>query len=483
MTILEPTDSPSEPSFTPVEFDPFAEPVLQAPFALSEAQREIWAVVQMGPEASCAYNQCFTLSLLGDVSVDTLRRAVQGVFDRHDALRTRFDARGETQVVRPPEPIDLSLVDLSGLPAEVRKERYDSILAEQVRTPLDLVQGACARACIVIEAPDCVHLVLTSHHIVFDGPSVVLFFKDLAFVYRAARNGAPAELAPATPFRNHVEFEHAPEGRRRAEVALDYWKAQFADGAPSLELPTDRARPVFKTYRGGRERVVLAGVSSVDVTRAAGRLGATPVVLLLAAFQALLHRLSGQTDVVVGLPVSVRNPSGGDALMGHAINLLPMRARINPRATFAELVRHTRSTLLDGHEHQSLTFGTLVQVLRLPRDTSRTPLVAALFNFGSEIAPEFPDCSAEIGMAPRHFVNFELELQVASARSELSLDLAYNADLFDAATMCRWLGHYEELLAAGLANPETRLDRLPLLRDSDREALDEWNRMDREYPR
>jgi amino acid adenylation domain-containing protein len=170
--------------------------------------------------------------------------------------------------------------------------------------------------------------------------------------------------------------------------------------------------------------------------------------------------------------------------MGHATNLLPMRARIDSRTSFADFVRKTRSALLDAQDHQLLTFGTLVQSLNLPRDMSRTPLVAAVFNFDRErVSPSFSNAQADVVIAARRYVNFEIELQLADTTRGLLLELAYNSDLFSAESMQRWLGHYEELLLGVLANPETPIDHLPLLRDSDRKALVAWNRTEASYPR
>jgi amino acid adenylation domain-containing protein len=483
MTDAHSKDSRVEPTLTPVDFDPFAEMAPDAPFGLSEAQKEIWAVVQMGPEASCAYNQCFALTLRGEASLDALTAAVQKIFARHDALRTQFDALGETQTIQPFEPVDVPILDLVsvGSPDE-RRARVQAVFAEEVRTPLDLVNGPSARARIVVEATDCLHFVITAHHIMFDGSSSVLFFRELATLYSAELTNVEGALPPATPFRFQVDFEGSPEGHERAAAALDYWRAQFADGAPSLELPTDRARSPVKTYGGAREDLVLTKVMSPDVTRVASRLGATSVGLLLSIFQILLYRLTGQSDVVVGLPLSARDPNLGDTLMGHATNLLPMRASIDGRASFADFVRRTRTALLDGHDHQSLTFGTLVQALNLPRDMSRTPLVSALFNVDrGRIALPFGNIQGEAVSVARRYVNFELELQLVDTRRELILELAYESDLFSAESVRRWLGHYEELLAGALANPETPIDRLPLLRESDREALMAWNSTEAAY--
>lgn len=477
--------SPNQTATVAAGVTPITSVALDGPFPMSEAQREIWSVVQMGPEASCAYNQCFVVSLRGDVSLDAMKHAVQRIFERHDALRTRFDALGESQVIEPFKPVDIPHLDLGPIPSpDERKARFRAVLTEEVSKPLDLVGGPSARMRIVIEATDCAHLIITAHHIVFDGSSSVIFFRELAALYSAQVSGTSVDLPAATPFRRQVRHDESPQGRAQAAAALDYWRGLFADGAPSLELPSDHGRPPIKTYTGAREDRVLTKVMSPDVTRVASRLGATSVGLLLAVFQVLLYRLSGQSDVVVGLPLSARLADGGDTMMGHATNLLPIRARIDGRAPFADLVRQARTSLLDGHDHQCLTFGTLVGSLNLPRDMSRTPLVAAVFNVDrGRNAPTFEKSQATVAVAAREFVNFEVELQLVDTRQELILELAYNSDLFSGESIQRWLAHYEELLAAALAHPETPVDLLPILRGADREALRNWNRTELEYPR
>lgn len=451
---------------------------------VSEAQREVWAVVQMGPEASCAYNQCFVLTLRGRVSIDAFHRAVGRVFDRHEALRTRFDALGEKQIVQPPGSVNVPVRDLSSVPTHERESRLEAILAEEARTPFDLVNGGSARAQIVVESPDVVRLVLTAHHIVLDGWSTWLFFQDLASFYATETGTAGPSLAPAIPFRRHVEREASPEGRARAEKSLGYWRDLFADGTPSLELPIDRPRPLMKTYDAARETRRLTRVSSPDVARAASALGVTSVGLLLAAFQALLYRLTGQSDLVVGLPLSARRTDDRAGLIGHATNLLPMRAKIDGRSSFADLVGATRRALLDAQDHQWFTFGTLVHVLKVPRDPSRTPLVATLFNVDrGRNLPSYADCEAELTVPARRYANFEIELQLVDTLQELAPELTYNSDLLTPETAQRWLGHYEELLARVVVEPRTPLDQLPLLTDADRDALTGWNRTEAEYPR
>jgi amino acid adenylation domain-containing protein len=451
---------------------------------MSEAQLELWAAVEMGREASCSYNLCFSLALNGKIFVDDLKASVQRVFDRHEALRTKFDASAGVQYFPPPHDVDIAVVDLRACSEKERTDRIQAIFDEEVQKPFDLVNGPCARAQILIESPTVVQVVLTAHHIVCDGWTGWLFFRDLAEIYTAAREGRAVALSAPVPFRRHLEREASPKGRQLAAVSSRYWRGQYVDGAPWLELPTDFTRPPLRSYRGARVDHRLTSVSGADISRTAARLGSTSVGLLLSVFQVLLFRLTGQTEVVVGVPLSSRDPADRDGLAGHATNLLPMLGSIDPESSFSDFVRSTRRALVDAQEHPALTFGTLIQKLKLPRDSSRNALVSAVFNVDrARIGHKWPEAKAELRVLPRQFVNFELELQIADLREELVLELAYNRDLFTAETIRRWLRHFEQLLAAAVANPDTSLRRLPMLADQDRTTLEGWNATKADFPK
>lgn len=481
--IALPEGSPS-PLLVPVDFDPFAESPPVSPRALSEAQREIWAVVQMGPDGSCAYNQCLVLVLRGDISISALKSSVVFVVERHDALRTRFDATSNAQFVDSSSPWEVDITDLSFLSSEERSTAVEAIHADEFRKPFDLANGPIARARIVILAADHVQLVFSSHHIVYDGSSSRMFFRELAVCYNAQRAGEAPQLDPATPFSQHLDREASVDGQTEAGTALDFWCSQFTTIPPSLALPTDRPRPAVKTYRVGRVVHTMQSVTSHDVTRAAGRIGATSVGFLLAAFQVLLARLTGQNDQVVGLPISVREAHVSDTLMGHATNLLPMRAQLDAGMKFSELLLLTRKLLLDSQDHSSLTFGTLVHRLAMPTDLGRTPLVSTLFNVDrGRAAPTLDGCQTELMMPPRCFGNFELELQVIDLPPQLCLECTYNSDLFDASSVARWLGLYETLVHGAVTDIDTPIGRLPLLTQTELETLQRWNATHREYAR
>jgi amino acid adenylation domain-containing protein len=393
-----------------------------------------------------------------------------------------FDAAGEGQTVQPPPPVQVPLLDLSDLPAPERRERVAAVLREEVETPFDLVSGPIARVRLLKEGADRHLLVLTAHHIACDGLSARVLFQELATAYGAAREGTSPELPPAVPFSRVIAEESQEEGRERSAAALAYWQSIFAADVPVLDLPADRSRPPMKTYLGGREVRTVSEELGAGIRHTATAHGVTLVSFLLAAFEVLLYRLSGRADVVVGLPTSTRTEPD-EALVGHTTNLLPIRAQIDPGASFGAHLDRVAKSLLDALDHRHLTFGTLVRELNLPRDPSRTPLVAATFNVDrGRGAPRMADLETELTLLPRAHLNFELEMNVADLGSGFRLECTYNRDLYSADTVLRWLGHFEMLLRGAVASPQTPTAELALLTDADREQIAAWNATEAAVP-
>jgi amino acid adenylation domain-containing protein len=471
----------------PVEAPPPAEAPNRAYDApVTEAQREIWYATQMGDSASCAFNEAITLHMRGDFDPEAMRRAIRRVVDRHDALRTTFGADGLVQHVSPHAEIDVQFLDLSAPGADGAEARIAAVQGDESRRPFDLAAGPLVRARIVRLSERYHAVVLVAHHVVCDGWSFAVILGDLDAFYTAERGGAPARVAPPMQFGEYAAWE--AERLRGDSAAADeaYWLDRFSGTLPVLELPADRPRPAAKSYRGATESVTVDPALYAALKRAGARRGCTPFATLLAGFKALLHRLTGQDDVVVGIFAAGQSAVGRDDLVGHCANLLPVRDTVDGAASFAELMASVKRSVLSAYEHQAVTYGKLLETLTLLRDAGRAPLVSATFNVdrGGFKGLSFAGLEVEVVSNGKSFVNFDLDFNVLETDAGLVLDCDYNADLFDAATIRRWLGCYQTLLAAAAEDPDRRVADLPLLTVSERRrVLVEWNATSLEYPR
>ena len=456
-------------SYESVDFDPFAE--IEDDFALTEPQREICATTLMGDEANCAYNQCFVLSLRGPLSVESLRKALVEVVHRHDALRIAIDLIGESQRVLPEVAVALPLTDLSTLAEPEREAAIARIVDRETRSPFDLAAAPLWRAELIRETPTEHRLVFTTHHVVVDGWSSTVIFTDLAAIYSADRLGLAADLAPAASFRDFVSDQQSPAVRSETEAALEFWAAQYADGVPAFELPTDHARPVFKTYTAGRQVLTIDRALYEAFRTRAAREGATLFVGLLAAFEVLVGRLASTEDFVIGVPMASQALQDNRHLVAHGVNTIPLRCRIDTHRTFAEHLRTVRSAFFDAQAHQRLTVGTLVQRLRLPRDPGRMPLVPLFFNDKFAATYDFGDVTVTGLEMPRAFYNFELGVTAIADGDSIALECEFNTDLYDDSTVARWLARYRRLLEQIIAEPDAALDDLDLLGAGERAVL------------
>jgi len=472
-------------ALTPVDFDPFADAAASDVLPLTEPQKELWAAVQMGDEASCAYNQCYALTLRGPLAAESMQSALRQVMDRHDALRVSVSADGERQEISAASQIALPVIDLAQHSPQSRAAEIARILQAETAQPFDLAAGPLLRATLVREAAELHRLIVTVHHIVCDGWSSAVLFGDLARSYATDRHGLRAQLPAAASYRDYVRRGATRGGDAQARTDEDYWAQQYADSVPVLELPLDRPRPATKNYNGGCQELRIDGSLYRALKRAGAQHGCTLFVTLLAGFEALISRLSGQGDFVVGVPMAGQALLDDGLLVGHCVNTIPLRCRVEPAVRFVDHLKRVRDGFLEAQSHQRLTFGSLVRRLNVPRDPSRTPLVSVTFNIDKLGAPfDFGDLALESVASPsKRFVNFELAINVVDTGRDLALECEYNTDLFASATIERWLGHYRVLLEAIAADPGRRTGELPLLAEAERrQLLVEWNATAADFP-
>ncbi|MFP2902660.1 condensation domain-containing protein, partial [Corallococcus sp. 4LFB] len=447
---------------------------------LSFAQQRLWLLDQLQP-GDASYNLPTALQLSGHLDLEALRRAFESLVQRHEALRTTFhEHQGQpTQRIHAPAEWTLPLVDLSSLPAAQRQEESRRLADEEARRPFDLTTGPLLRSTLVRLEQNEHLLLVTMHHIVSDGWSMGVLVREMVAFYEAFTSGSTPVLSPLPV--QYADFAAWQRNWLQGEVLdaqLGYWKQQL-EGAPSaLELPTDRARPPVQSHRGATVEVRIPASIAEGLKALAQRENATPFMTLLAAFQVLLSRYSAQDDVSVGSPIAGRTQAETEGLIGFFINTLVLRAQLNPRATFRELLAQVRGTTLAAFEHQHLPFEKLVEAVQPTRDLSRSPLFQAMFVLQNTPtrALHLPGLSFQAVPLEAHSAMFDLSLSLQEVQGGLVGSLEYATDLFDAATIQRMAGHFGVLLGAIAQKPDTRLSDLPLLTDSERQQLlVDWN--------
>jgi amino acid adenylation domain-containing protein len=450
-----------------VDYDPFASGPVARVVPTTEPQREIWLADQLGTEASLAFNESVSLRLRGALDADALQEALRGLLDRHSALRTNLGPDGETQCVLDRVELALDCLDLTGFGAGQRDATVAERLRRAVETPFDLRHDRLFRAELMRLAPDEHLLVLTAHHIVCDGWSWWVLVQDLGALYaRHCGRDAPP-LPPADSFADYALAEAGDAARAiGGDDDASYWLSRFADSVPVLELPTDRPRPSRRTFASRREDHVLDTELVAAVRQAGASRGVSMFATLLAALASLMSRLAGQSQVVVGIPAAGQAVDGHDRLVGHCVNALPLRFDFDPAQSFEQVLGEAQDTLLDAIEHQRYTFGTLLKKLKVERDPARLPLVSVMFNIDQALEREttsFPGLSMTFDSNPRSFENFEIFINAVHEHGTLKLECQYNTDLFDAATIRRWLAAYESLLRAAVVDPTAVAASLPLV--------------------
>ncbi|HVR98391.1 MAG TPA: amino acid adenylation domain-containing protein, partial [Thermoanaerobaculia bacterium] len=461
-------------------------PASLGPPPLSFAQERLWFLDRL--DAGTAYNIPLALRISGDLSVAALEGAFRELVRRHEALRTTFAEVGDqaVQVIAPPGGWSMLRIDLSGLFAvspELGEAEVLRLAMTGVWRPFDLRRGPLLRAVLVEGGGD--HLLfLDMHHIVSDGWSMGVLVREIAALYTAAAEGRFSPL-PELPIQ-YADFAVWQRGWLTGEVLeaqLGYWREQLA-GAPSLELPTDRPRPVTQSFRGARVRFDIEPGQAQPLTALSRSRDASLFMTLLAACQILLGRQTGQEDVVTGSAIANRNRAELEPLIGFFVNSLVLRGDLSGDPTFLDMLDRARRATLDAYSHQDLPFERLVEELNPERKLSHNPLFQVMFALQN--MPWGRVDLPGITLAPVEFdfptTRFDLEIYFWEAGGALAVDLIYATDLFDEPTFQRFAAHLRTLVAEVVADPGRPLSALNLLSESERLQLQEWNDTRAELP-
>jgi amino acid adenylation domain-containing protein len=464
-------------------------PVQRTQPPLSFAQERLWFLDQL-EGGSAFYNLPFALRLRGALDVDALERSLGEIVRRHDALRTVFLEQGGTarQVIAPYAGFGVTVKDLSRLPAETREaEVQRELIAESTERPFDLSAGPLFRVSLLRLGAEEHVLLLGQHHIVSDGWSMGVLYRELSALYQAYRQGRPSPLpALGVQYADYAVWQREQLEGAALERQLAYWRERLAGAPELLELPTDHPRPPVQTYRGATVPVELSPELLERLQALARSEGATLYMVLLGAFQVLLSKYSGSDDIVVGSPIAGRTRKEVEELIGFFVNTMVLRTDLSGDPSFREVLRRAREVTLGAYENQEVPFERLVAELQPERTLSHAPLFQVLLvlqNAGGG-GPELPELEVSRVEAERVSAKFDLSLEVAATARGLRGGLTYSTDLFDRTTVDRMLGHLERVLEQVAANADVRLSRLALAGPQERaQVVAEWNRTEAGYPR
>ncbi|WP_371858287.1 amino acid adenylation domain-containing protein [Pseudomonas sp. ERMR1:02] len=474
-------------SFGQLPIPPAAEP--QATFELSYAQQRQWFLWQLDPQSS-AYNIPAALRLHGPLNIGALQHSFDVLLERHQSLRSRF-VEDDGEVMQALATFTTLPIQQHDLRAESEAQRLESAMKkveEEIARPFDLQQGPLLRVSLLQLDTEDHMLVLTLHHIVTDGWSMGVLVEEFSRLYAAHCQGQNALLETLSiQYSDYAAWQRRWMEAGELERQLNWWREKLGNEQPLLELPTDRPRPAQPSQQGARLDFALDSALASGLMSLAKQRGVTPFMLLLASFQALLYRYSGQSDLRIGVPIGNRNRTETRGLIGFFVNTQVMRAELDGRLPFNKLLEQSRATSLDAQDYQDLPFERLVQALQGERSLSHSPLFQVMFNHQqaqpASVSGLLAGLRVEALNATAHTTQFDLQLDTQEVGDKLFASLTYATDLFDAERIENLARHWRNLLAGVLANPQTPLAELPLLDADERlRILDDLNDTATNYP-
>ena len=458
--------------------------------SLSNSQQGLWVLNQLMPGAS-VYHTPTAARLTGKLDVAALRAALDAIVARHGALRTTFVTVEGTprQVLRKQMSLELPLIDLCGLPDAEREDQAQQLLRHEVSKAFDLSQGPLIRA-LLIKLNDDEHILLvTMHHIVTDGWSMGIFHRELSMLYEAFNKQEPSLLDELPiQYLDYADWQRQWVESESYREELAYWKKKFATLPAPLELPTDHPRPsmqAHRVFRGSHHTCHLSRQLTKELKLLCQKENVTLFMALLAVYKVLLHRYTGERDIVVGTPIAGRQAPETEELIGLFINTLALRSEISGSLSFSEVLKQVKAVALEAYANQELPFERLVKELQPERTLSHNPLFQVMFVLQSaEILPVQLS-----GLITEHFridhvmANFDLTLDIVEREGQLVCLFESNADLFESETIERMMEHFQILLEGAVANPGQSISQMPLLSEAERrQLLVEWNDTRTDYP-
>jgi amino acid adenylation domain-containing protein len=457
---------------------PLARVARDGELPLSFSQQRLWFLHQLDP-VSTVYNLPMAARLRGRLDLAALQRSLNEMARRHEVLRTTFqEVDGKPlQIISPLAEIPLRLVDLSDIREPDREARR--LIKNDSRRPFSLAEGPLIRISLMLIAPDEYVLLVNQHHIISDAWSTALLIQEVASLYESFSHGRPAQL-PELPLQ-YADYAHWQQNLLQNGVLasqLSYWKDQLAAVPPVLPLPVDRPRPAAPVFRGARRHFSFAPELSSALANLSRQESVSLFMTLLAGFQTLLSRYTGQQDIIIGSPIAGRNHVELEGLIGFFVNTLVLRTDLSGNPTFQELLKRVRATCLSGYANQDVSFERLIQHLQPERSLNRTPLFQVMMTLQNVplLVSKFGDLDWEALEIEDRRMDLDLVMSLMDTADGVVGLIDYSADLFDETTIGRLLDHFQTLLESIVADPAQRIEQLPLMTAVEREQiLVEWN--------
>jgi amino acid adenylation domain-containing protein len=469
-----------------MDFDPFRDGEILLTAPATESQQEIWLGVQLSDEANLACILSQSLRFTGRLDVDLLQTAFDRLVDRHESLRATFNSDGTMILIAKKITFQAPVVDLSALTASEKSQAVATYQQQATSHKFDIQHGPLFKTQI-LKLTDREHIAIISvHHLICDGWSLGVISTDLAKIYTALDRGIEPELPQTEYFSEYAYLESAKIGSIESIATEAYWLEKFANLPPILDVPTDYPRPPVRTFNSAAVTCTLPASLADRLKQLGIRNSCSLMTTLLVAFEVFLYKLTGETDLTIGIPTSGQTTSGRYNLVGHCVNFLPLRSQIDPESRFSDHLQARNRTILDDYDRQDFTFGSLLKKLAIPRDASRIPLISAVFNIdlASASTDLFGDLVVETQINHNSFATFELFLNaIPQATGQIDLECKYNPNLFSAATIEQRLNEFENLLTELVTTPDRSIRQLSLLsRAQTQQLLVTWNQTQTNYP-
>ena len=443
---------------------------------LSSAQLRLWFLDQLEPN-SPRYNIPSVVWLVGTLETEKLETALKAIVARHETLRARFiDQQGEpAQVISPNENFELYRQDLRVLPLTSRDTTAQCLIEQEVRRPFDLGKGPLLRATLLHLSETEHVLIINMHHIISDEWSFKLFYRELQELYTALVNGTEPNL-PELPvqYGDYVAWQRDWMQSDEFKDQLQFWHEYLSGNPQAVKLPTDRPRHANSVAKGALRIGHLPPEIQTSLHGLAMRLKVTPFMLLLAGFKVLLHRLSGQADIIVGAPMACRNHAETENVIGFFANTLPLRTEVSSAMTFEQLLTRVRDGVVGAFCNQDMPFEKLVEALQPERVAGQTPFINVLFLYQNDLEfPELPGLRLTFLDLGTETAKFDITVFAAEVAEGLVLGMEYNAELFERKTIAGFLHQYEQILRGIVANPSQRISEIELS-ESEPAELHSW---------